>query len=102
MPLQLRVFSVLPKHCNISCTVQDVLEDSSLMSKMWTVIASCNIITPTPNNNGNNNNNNNNTPWSTVLLEKLTGLQLVKKFPAFYGTGRFITAFTSARHLSLS
>ena len=25
-------------------------------------------------------------PWSRVLLEKLTGLQLVKKFPAFYGT----------------
>ena len=42
------------------------------------------------------------TPWSRVLLEKLTGLQLVKKFPAFYGTRRFITAFTSARHLSLS
>jgi len=33
---------------------------------------------------------------------KLTGSQLVKKFPAFYGTRRFITAFTSARHLSLS
>jgi hypothetical protein len=28
--------------------------------------------------------------------------QLVKKLPAFYGTQRFITAFTSARHLSLS
>ena len=42
------------------------------------------------------------TPWSTVLFEKLTGFQLVKKFPAFYGTRRFITAFTSARHLSLS
>jgi len=41
-------------------------------------------------------------PWSRVLLEKLTGLQLVKKFPAFYGTTRFITALTSARHLSLS
>jgi hypothetical protein len=40
------------------------------------------------------------TPWSRVL-EKLTGFQLVKKFPAFYGTRRFITAFTSARHLSL-
>ena len=26
------------------------------------------------------------TPWSTVLLEKLTGFQLIKKFPAFYGT----------------
>ena len=42
------------------------------------------------------------TPWSRVFLEKLTGSQLVKKFPAFYGTPRFITAFTSARHLSLS
>ena len=42
------------------------------------------------------------TPCSTVLLEKLTGSQPVKKFPAFYGTRRFITAFTSARHLSLS
>ena len=42
------------------------------------------------------------TPWCRVLLEKLTGLQLVKKFPAFYGTRRFITALTSVRHLSLS
>jgi len=42
------------------------------------------------------------TPWSRVLLQKLTGLQLVKKFPAFYGARRFITALTSARHLSLS
>jgi len=41
-------------------------------------------------------------PWSRVLLEKLTGLQLVKKFPAFYGTRMFITALTSASHLSLS
>ena len=42
------------------------------------------------------------TPWSRVLLEKLTGLQVVKKFPAFYGTQRFITAFTHACQLSLS
>ena len=42
------------------------------------------------------------TPWCRVLLEKLTGLQLVEKFPAFYGTRRFITALTSVRHLSLS
>ena len=42
------------------------------------------------------------TPCSRVLLDKLRGFQLVKKFPAFYGTRRFITAFTSARHLSLS
>jgi hypothetical protein len=25
------------------------------------------------------------TPWSRVLIERLTGLHLVKKFPAFYG-----------------
>ena len=42
------------------------------------------------------------TPWCRVLLEKLTGLQLVNKFPAFHGTRRFITALTSVRHLSLS
>ena len=42
------------------------------------------------------------TQCSRVLFEKLTGSQLVKKFTAFYGTRRFITAFTSGRHLSLS
>jgi len=41
------------------------------------------------------------TLWSKVRLGKLIGSQLVKKFPAFYGTRMFITAFTSARHLSL-
>ena len=42
------------------------------------------------------------TPWCRILLEKLTGLQLVKKFPAFHGTRRFITVLTGVRHLSLS
>ena len=42
------------------------------------------------------------TACSKVLLEKLTGSHLVKKFPAFYGTRKFITAFTSAHHLYLS
>jgi len=41
------------------------------------------------------------TALSMVLLEKLTGSQLVKKLHAFYGTPRFITAVTSARHLTL-
>ena len=42
------------------------------------------------------------TPWCRVLLGKLAGLQLVKNFPAFHGTRRFITALTSVCHLSLS
>ena len=33
------------------------------------------------------------TPRSRDLLEKLTGLQLVKKFPAFYGTWRFLLTY---------
>ena len=41
------------------------------------------------------------TPWCKLLLEKLTGLQLVKKFPAFHGTRRFIPALTRVRHLSI-
>ena len=42
------------------------------------------------------------TSWCRILLGKLTGLQLVKKFPAFHGTRKFITALTNVRHLSLS
>jgi hypothetical protein len=38
----------------------------------------------------------------TKSTETLIVPQLVKKFPAIYGTPRFITAFTSIRHLSLS
>jgi len=41
------------------------------------------------------------TPWCRVLLENLTGLQLVKKFTTFHGTRRFITALASHRHPSL-
>ena len=41
------------------------------------------------------------TAYSTVLLEKLAGSQLVKKFSACYGTRRFITAFTETRYLSI-
>jgi hypothetical protein len=41
-------------------------------------------------------------PWSGSLLQKLTVTQLVKKFPIFYGTRRFITTFTRAGHRSLS
>ena len=40
-------------------------------------------------------------PWSRALPENLTGLQLVKKFPAFHATRKFITALTSVRHLSI-
>jgi hypothetical protein len=32
-------------------------------------------------------------PCSRVLLEKITASPLVKKFPAFYESCRFITAF---------
>jgi len=41
------------------------------------------------------------TPWSRVLPEQLKFPQLVKKFPAVYGTRKFIAAFTSDHQLSL-
>jgi hypothetical protein len=37
------------------------------------------------------------TPWSRVH-EKLIVAQLVKKFPAFYGTPGFITVFKRAHY----
>jgi hypothetical protein len=42
------------------------------------------------------------TPWSRVLLEKLTGFAASQEIPPIYGTRKFITVPTSARHLSLS
>ena len=42
------------------------------------------------------------TPQSRVLFEKLTGFAANQEIPAFYGTRKFITVLTSARHLSLS
>ena len=42
------------------------------------------------------------TPCSRVLPEKLTSFQRVKKFPAFYGTQKFIITLTSGRHLSIA
>jgi hypothetical protein len=41
------------------------------------------------------------TPCSRVLPERLPGPQLIKKFPALYGTQRFINTFKTACHLSL-
>ena len=41
------------------------------------------------------------TPGGTVLAGKLTGPQLLNKSLAFYGTRRFITTFTTARHFFL-
>jgi hypothetical protein len=40
------------------------------------------------------------SPWSRLLLEKITVAQVVKK--TFYGTRSFINVFTKARHWALS
>ena len=66
--------------------------------KFWSVYLAHGIFQTSDNNKGYDIL----TPWSRVFLEKLTGFQLVKKFPTFYGTRMFITAFTSTHHLSLS
>ena len=42
------------------------------------------------------------TSWRQSHLEEQTSSQLVMKFPTFYRTRRFITAFTSALHLYIS
>ena len=40
--------------------------------------------------------------WNRVLLEKIVGLQLVKRTSSFFGACMFITTFTRACQLSLS
>ena len=39
---------------------------------------------------------------AVLYLQSVLHVMLLMKFPTFYGTRKFITAFTSARHLSLS
>jgi hypothetical protein len=41
-------------------------------------------------------------PWNRDLIEKLTGFAASQQIPRIYGTPKFITVLTSARHLSLS
>ena len=41
-------------------------------------------------------------PWSRVFLGKLTGSAASQEITRIFGTRRFITVLTSARHLSLS
>ena len=41
-------------------------------------------------------------PLDRAVLEKLTVSQLIKQLVAFYRTWRFISVFTTSRHLSLS
>jgi hypothetical protein len=42
------------------------------------------------------------TPWSKVLLEKLTGSAPSQEITSIFGTRKFLAVFTSAHHLSLS
>ena len=42
------------------------------------------------------------TPYSRVLLEKLTGSATSQEIPRIFGTRSFLAVPTSARHLSLS
>jgi hypothetical protein len=42
------------------------------------------------------------TPWSRVLLEKLSGFAASQEIPRIYRTRKFIAVLKSARHLSLS
>ena len=50
---------------------------------------------------GLNNMQHRKTSWGRVLLEKLRDPRLIKKFLTFYVTQKFITAFTTARQVSL-
>jgi hypothetical protein len=42
------------------------------------------------------------TAWSAIRLAKSTVAQALRKFPAIYGSQRFITVFKKAHDLSLS
>jgi hypothetical protein len=60
------------------------------------LLSQCTVSDPEPRNVTNQQRY---TSWRQFVT--FLDAQLVKKFPAFYGTRRFITVFTTARHWSL-
>jgi hypothetical protein len=71
----------LKKLCTLNCLSGDKLTLTYLLTYLHTYLL---------------------TPWSRVLLEKLTGFAASQEIPRIYGTRKFITVPTSARQLSLS
>ena len=66
---------------------------------------SCTVSTPTCFSVSVSSSGSLNLVLACLLTHSMVqspGLQLVKKFPAFHGIRRFITALISVRHLSLS
>jgi hypothetical protein len=76
-------FSVILCHC-MDCqdyeAMNEIRKDYCVPYSIWSAIPAYYLL----------------APCSRTLHEKLTGFQILKKFPAFYVTRRFITAFTSA------
>ena len=83
---------------------RNIPEESEIQIPNWTSATNFKFLFSTitrciwsPHKN-NNNNNSKSTPCSRARPQKLTCRHQVKKFPAFYGTRRFIITFTKARH----
>ena len=77
---------------------------SSMICNSSFQVPSCNIRSFTQFSAGHNNCPSTYllTPYSTVLLDKLTSSAASQEIPHIFGTRRFLTVLTSAHHLSLS
>jgi hypothetical protein len=62
----------------------------------WPQVSGPNILLSTLFSSSVNVRDKGLTSWSSVLLEKLPIVKLLKNFPAFYGIQRLITVFTTA------
>ena len=81
------------------------LEIQTVSGLLWRNTAMDHRLLQFVNNNNNNTNNNNNNNNYSMEQSYSSGAKLFsasQKFPAFYRTRRFITAFTRSHHLFLS
>jgi hypothetical protein len=69
-------------------------------SRLWPSLCSPTVISHSMKLKFNLAYCNEQTVSSAVVLKKLTALQLLRKFPSFYGIRRFITVFTTSRHFT--
>jgi hypothetical protein len=70
---------------------------SVCLSVLW-IESHCLYLKTLPYHKNQIDSNSKLTAWSRVLLEKLTVSEPVKKFPAFHGKRKFVSAFRGACH----
>ena len=93
------VYNVLHINCRLQTVKSIINTNSSVYLKLFSVIFINSCLQPTKQLNKQTNNL---TTRSRILFSESNSFSDIRESPSFYGNQSFITAYATARHLSLS